>query len=360
MIGKQGYHVLPGHLGHLGHTRRLPLLIGGAVIFIICIFYLLFTFAPCLVYGSCYHGYLSAFSFDANHAHNPTWMASIPDEVPLSSLSVPGTHDTMTYEIGDEFLECQNWNLSTQLNAGVRYFDIRARLRENELHIYHAWGYTGFSFQDVLHDMTEFLDSNPSETIIMRLKQEGGPIGEGNTRTFEDAFNQYSFGDHLYNYSSTEPLPLLGDLRSKIFVLQNFPDKEGPYGVKWEGSQMILEDLWIIPDVYHLSEKWTAIRTALELAATARHDNKALYLAHLSASVGVKPIEAAAGPMNRTISGMNDMTGQWIEDFEGNPEATRTGIVIIDFPGQKLIDAIIRWNRPLEKRRRWSRSSLLS
>ncbi|KAI8661431.1 PLCXc domain-containing protein [Fusarium keratoplasticum] len=290
-----------------------------------CIFYLLFTFAPCLVYGSCYRGYLSAFSFDANLAHNPTWMASIPDEVPLSSLSVPGTHDTMTYEIGDEFLECQNWNLSTQLNAGVRYFDIRARLRENELHIYHAWGYTGFSFQDVLHDMTEFLDSNPSETIIMRLKQEGGPIGEGNTRTFEDAFNQYSFGDHLYNYSSTEPLPLLGDLRSKIFVLQNFPDKE-----------------------------------ALELAATARHDNKALYLAHLSASVGVKPIEAAAGPMNRTISGMNDMTGQWIEDFEGNPEATRTGIVIIDFPGQKLIDAIIRWNRPLEKGRRWSRSSLLS
>ncbi|KAF4468861.1 1-phosphatidylinositol phosphodiesterase precursor [Fusarium albosuccineum] len=352
-----------GLSGFLNRPRRLPMLLGGTVVFIMCLFYLLLSIAPCLVYGSCYRGYASDFSFDADLAHNPTWMAELPDDVPLSSLSVPGTHDTMTYEIGTEVLQCQNWNISTQLMAGVRYFDIRARVRDDALHIYHANGYTGFSFLHVLEQMSDFLDKYPSETIIMRLKQEGNGIGK-NTITFEDAFNHYAFGDHLYNYSSSQSLPTLGEIRSKIFVLENFRNKLGPYGVKWDGPQMILEDLWIIPDVYHLSEKWTAIREALELAATAPHDNKVLYLAHLSASVGVLPIEAAAGPMNRTISGMNDMTGQWIEDFEGNPDATRTGIIIIDFPGQRLIDAILRWNKPLMKhvrrRRHWSMPSFLS
>ncbi|KAH7143817.1 PLC-like phosphodiesterase [Dactylonectria macrodidyma] len=269
----------------------------------------------------------------------------------------------MTYDIGSEGLQCQNWNLSVQLDAGLRYFDIRARLRDDELHIYHGNGYTGFSFADVLIGMFEFLDANPSEAIVMRLKQEGNPIGKDNTISFESAFNRYRQDnplttagaiDHFYIYNRTVPIPTLGELRSKIFILQQFPDDQGPYGLLWEGDQMALEDLWIIPDVYHLADKWTAIRKALELASTAVHDNSVLYLAHISASIGVLPIEAAAGPMNRTVTGMNDMTGQWIEDFEYVPEATRTGIVIIDFPGRKLINAILRWNKPFQRKLRRS------
>ncbi|KAH6890607.1 PLC-like phosphodiesterase [Thelonectria olida] len=350
---------------HSSHLRRFPVLITAAVVFVMALFYLLLSLAPCMVWGVCYHGYQSAFSFDAGLAHHPNWMAALPDDVLLSDLSIPGTHDTMTYDIGSERLQCQNWNLSMQLDAGLRYFDIRARLQDNELQIYHANGYTGFSFTNVLLAMFEFLDANPSEAIIMRLKQEGPPIGGKNTITFEDAFNKYrqkdpltSSGavDHLYLYNRTSPLPTLGDLRSRIFLLQQFPEEHGPYGLEWEGKQMALEDYWIIPDIYHLSDKWTAIRDALELAATAAQDNELLYLAHVSASVGVLPIEAAAGPLNRTMAGMNDMTGQWIEDFEENPDTTRTGVVILDFPGQRLINAILRWNEPLKHKARRSTS----
>lgn len=314
------------------------------MVLILSLYYLVTSIAPCMLFGVCYHGYQSAFSFDAGLAHHPNWMADIPDDALLSSLSIPGTHDTMTYQIGSESLQCQNWNLSMQLDAGLRYFDIRARLRDNELHIYHASGYTGFDIGDVLLYMKDFLKANPSETIVMRLKQEGTPIGHNNSITFEEAFRRHPLDDHLFQYNVTAPLPKLGDLRSKIFLLQQFPAKQGPYGLEWEGPQMALEDLWIIPDIYHLSDKWNAIRDALELAGTSKHDNSLLYLAHLSASIGVLPIEAAAGPMNRTVVGMNDMTGQWIEDFEDIAETTRTGIVIIDFPGRRLIDAILRWN----------------
>jgi 1-phosphatidylinositol phosphodiesterase len=61
----------------------------------------------------------------------------------------------------------------------------------------------------------------------------------------------------------------------------------------------------------------------------------------------VLPIEAAAGPMNRTIEGINDVTGQWLDDFGGGGDVLRTGIVIADFPGKKLIESVLAWNEPL-------------
>ncbi|KAH7136270.1 PLC-like phosphodiesterase [Dactylonectria macrodidyma] len=306
-----------------------------------------------------FHGYESAFSFDAGLGHHPRWMQDLPDDVPLSSLSIPGTHDSMSYMIPSDYLRCQNWNLSMQLEAGIRYFDIRARLREDELQIYHAHIYTGFSLTNVLLTMFEFLRRNPSEAIIMRLKEEGKPIGKSNTVSFEDAFKQHHGTDphtaaggskHVLKFDQAAPLPLLGDIRSKILIVQQFPDEDGPYGLKWGGKQIISQDNWITPSLFHLAEKWIAIRNSIELAATADHDNSVLYITHTSTAVGVLPIEAAAGTVNRTVTGMNDMTGQWIEYLEDVPEATRTGVVVFDFPGRRLIDAVLRLNKPLERK----------
>ncbi|KAJ6444900.1 phospholipase C [Purpureocillium lavendulum] len=336
-------------------ARRIPPLLALAAAAAMALLYmLLFAVAPCLVRGGCYRGYRSAWSFDAHAARHPAWMAAVPDEANLTSLSIPGTHDTMTYGLlrPDPVLNCQNWNLSVQLDAGLRYLDIRARLRDDELHIYHGDGYTGFSFADVLRDVVAFLDANPSEALVMRLKEEGRPLGANNTKTFEETFVGYRDGHpgaarHLYLYNRTGPIPTLGALRARVFLLQDFAAKSPPYGLAWDGPQMALEDAWIVPDVYHLAEKWTAIRGALERAATDALDNARLYLAHVSASVGVLPVEAAAGPLNRTVTGMNDMTGQWVRDFERVPEARRTGVVIFDFPGRQAIEAVIAWNKKL-------------
>ncbi|KAK3192127.1 hypothetical protein K4F52_001755 [Lecanicillium sp. MT-2017a] len=315
----------------------------------------------CTVNAACYHSYHSPFSFDAHLSYQPRWMSQIRDDVPLTSLSVPGTHDTMTYGLlaTNEVLQCQNWNISTQLDAGMRYFDIRARLRtdDDSLHIYHGDGDTGFGYQDVLLAMFDFLAANPSEAIVMRLKQEGKPVGSAPAvRSFEEAFNFYWHNssitakqaeEHIHVFDAAAPLPTLGDLRSKIFILQNFPSERGPteYGIEWEGDQMVLEDLYSIPDVYHLKDKWAAIHEALVRAATDKQDNKAMYLAHISASVGVLPIEAAAGPLNRTVVGMNDQTGWYLED--GAEEGGRTGVVIFDFPGKRAIDAVLERNKNL-------------
>lgn len=356
--------------------RRLHVLVPLSAAATMALLYVLVSLSPCAVagVGSCYRGYFSRFSFDAaaaadSRAHGgrlSSWMADLPDRVNLTDLSIPGTHDTMTYGLdGNERLQCQNTNLSAQMGSGLRYFDIRARLEADELRIYHASGFTGFDLGDVLLDMFDFLDSNPSEAIVMRLKEEGAPVGDANTITFVAALDRYvrtspvtapGCERHLHPYSRSDPLPTLGQLRSKILLIQEFgthdddDDSASPYGLAWDGDQMALEDLWVIPDVAHLSDKWDAVRDALEAAAAAPADNSRLYLAHTSASVGVLPVEAAAGPLNRTVAGVNDLAGQWLQDHRPPPSSaavTRTGIVIIDFPGKRLVDAVLRWNEHL-------------
>ncbi|PKS08839.1 hypothetical protein jhhlp_003448 [Lomentospora prolificans] len=315
--------------------------------------------------GQCYHGYESPYSFNVDKAYNPDWMAWIPDDVNITSLSIPGTHDTMTFDMVNNIqLQCQNYNFTTQLHAGMRYFDIRGRLVNHTIGIYHSISYTGYTFTDVLLDMFAFLEDHPTEAIVMRLKEEGRPVGDIArqwNKTFEEVFNEFrfknpetspGFSKYLYEVPASSPqsayLPTMGDLRGKILLLENFPAVERHYGLVWDSDLMELEDLWVIPTIDQLEDKWAAIEANLNLARQAPDDNSVLFLSHLSASFGVLPIEAAAGPLSdKSILGMNDRTGQWLDD---SSTTGRTGIVIIDFPGKDLVDIVIEQNAGLAKR----------
>ncbi|EGY13932.1 hypothetical protein VD0002_g8730 [Verticillium dahliae] len=320
----------------------------------------LISLSPCaFIYSqdNCYRGYLSEYSFDVDEALHPDWMKAISDDANITSLSIPGTHDTLTFDIRDELFQCQNNNLSAQLRAGMRYLDVRGRLVDDAIQIYHAEMFTGYSFVDVLTTVSAFLDAFPSEAIIMRLKEEGHPHGT-NTITFEQAFLQHIKAEgqkHRFYAPPAKafwPLPTLGTLRSGILLLQNFAaPQSGPHGLIWGSNDMILEDLWIIPSLEHLYMKWDAVEHALTSAADpANDDNAALYLAHLSATVGVLPIQAAAGGINGSVEGINDQTGRWLDRGSETGTGGRTGVVIIDFPGRALVDAVLARNKGLVAR----------
>lgn len=321
-----------------------------------------------------YKGYTSQYSFDLDKAKHPTWMASIPDSANLSSLSIPGSHDTFTSKVPLIGYQTQNFDLQDQLRAGLRYFDVRTRLANDTLRIYHGSVDTGWTYVDVILALFDFLDKHPTEAIVMRLKEEGVPFGHP-TKTFEQAVLHHWWKDpvtapgcqkHFYEwpllaragYNVTsyddhgvvfEVLPTLGAMRGKIIILQEFDSVGGPWGVPWKSSHIELEDLWIIVDVEHLDDKWDAITANLQKAANNTHPG-ALYLTHLSASVGVLPIEAAAGPLNTTIVGMNDRTGKYLAE-KSNAKAVdgKTGIVMADFEGAGLVDAILAHNEWLKK-----------
>ncbi|TPX11984.1 uncharacterized protein E0L32_007287 [Thyridium curvatum] len=351
-----------------------------------------------------FRNYTSAHSFDADAAAFPDWMARLPDSASLASLSIPGTHDTLTHRLADQGYQCQNLALGAQLRAGVRYLDLRLRLgAAGDLLVYHAAAYTGYAYADVLLAAFAFLDAHPREGLVLRVKEEGPPVddhGDGDarpgplepgtvaaagsdvvnsTRTFEEAFNYYRLEDprtapgcakHLLlpaarsdraaaeQGSETEmPIPTLGELRGRALVLQEF-DSAAPYGIPWLSGQLALEDYWVVANASFLDDKWDAIRENLELAAAAspsragdgaqQEPPRRLYLSHLSASVGVLPIEAAAGPLDHpSIAGMNDRTGRWLAAPGHNATA---GIVIADFPGRALVEAILSHNEWLVDR----------
>lgn len=257
--------------------------------------------------------------------------------------------------------------------------------------IYHGHVATGYTFEDVLQAVFAFLDAHPSEGVILRVKEEGAPLPIGDpdqnwvsgtyNTTFEEAFNYYRHTNprtapgcaahFLTPWPSTmtssssssadaEParlVPTMGEMRGRVLVLYEFTttsavaaegDQEAGYGIKWTSPHIALEDLWVILAPELLEKKWAAVRGNLAAAGASAVDADVLFLSHLSASVGVTPIEAAAGPLpDRTngtvITGLNERTGRWLQGG-GAGAAGKTGVIMADYPGRKLVEEILRRN----------------
>ena len=61
------------------------------------------------------------------------WMAEVDGETMLSSLSIPGTHDTCTQYVGMSYIfQCQDTGVSEQLENGYRYLDLRLVIEEKD------------------------------------------------------------------------------------------------------------------------------------------------------------------------------------------------------------------------------------
>ena len=117
-----------------------------------------------------------------------TWMSRVPDERPLSQLSIPGTHDTCALRNGASFgfAKCQSWSLEDQLEAGIRFIDIRCRHVGDRFHIYHGIVDQKMTFAKVQEVCRTFLKGHPTECIVMSVKEEHKPAN--NSQSFEKTF----------------------------------------------------------------------------------------------------------------------------------------------------------------------------
>lgn len=121
----------------------------------------------------------------------PGWMGSVADNTNLAALSIPGTHDSgARTEPVSGTAKCQNLSIREQLDAGTRFLDIRCRHIGDAFAIHHGSIYQNLNFTDVLTACYSFLAANPTETIVMCVKEEYDPTN--NTRTFEQTFDSYT------------------------------------------------------------------------------------------------------------------------------------------------------------------------
>lgn len=67
-------------------------------------------------------------------------MKNLDDSLLISDMTIPGTHDSgALHSIFDVAGKCQDLNIKQQLKVGVRFLDIRLRLKNNELEVVHSF-----------------------------------------------------------------------------------------------------------------------------------------------------------------------------------------------------------------------------
>ncbi|KAL2884629.1 1-phosphatidylinositol phosphodiesterase [Ceratocystis lukuohia] len=238
------------------------------------------------------------WSFDLDEGDQSLWMSRIRDNVPLSQLVIPGTHGSMTDSVENSLFQTQNVPLAQQLLSGIRNAD------------------TGYSLDNVLTTIYDFLDQHPGETIILRI-QKGGTF---DFNTFLDSMEEYfvpgsELGDravqHIYAGNSDDTtLPTLGEARGKVVILQDFKSSlDGRYGIP-------------------------GIRALLDRSK----DYDKLRITHTTANGGINPIRVAAQAGGHP--GMNAFLGRYLMLRKGDC----FGIIVMDFPGRHLVKQIIKRN----------------
>ena len=163
-----------------------------------------------------------------NNGRYTNWMGQLDDNLLLSALTIPGTHDSGTKNASSTFgARCQNFDIEQQLKDGIRFLDIRLENNGDMLDLCHGSVSCNVSFGQVLVRCRDFLEANPGETILMSVKKDAG------RRDIAQNFQNYVNGVANY-FLRTFTMPTLGKARGKIVLLRRFPYSK--FGVDWHGA----------------------------------------------------------------------------------------------------------------------------
>ena len=149
--------------------------------------------------------------------------------------------------------------------------------------------YLHVNFDDVLRTTIQFLNANPSETVVMRVKKEH--TEENVTRSFAETYLAYRNNPAYRPYIWTgNQVPSLGEVRGKIVVLDDFGG--GAHGIAW--GSLNLQDDWTVSTLFDIGGKWNKVRAHLERTNTGA--SSSLFVNFLSgASALAHPFSVAGG-----------------------------------------------------------------
>ncbi|MBY0244772.1 MAG: hypothetical protein K2Q03_04885 [Sphingobacteriaceae bacterium] len=171
-----------------------------------------------------------------------SWMQYVSNETSLSDLSIPGTHNSMSFlSSGSNFSDlqfsnsgkmglaidvttkCQDIDMCKQLEYGVRYFDIGCRNNGSDFSIQPDFPLRWFSFDDyMLSFFYTFLRNNPTETIIMCIREENSNTGQN----FEDVLLRY-ISKNPNAWYTKDVTPKMGEVRGKIVLVRELSSRRG-------------------------------------------------------------------------------------------------------------------------------------
>ncbi len=253
------------------------------------------------------------------------WLSGIADGVPVQRLTLPGTHDSGARH-GGAYVACQTLTIAEQLNAGIRFLDVRCRAVDGVFAIHHAAFYQQLMFGDVLIACRDFLRAHPSETVLMRVKQEYSEVGDAEFRKIFDVYLDDKGWRSLFRLDGT--LPKLGEARGKVVLLG---DNGGLPGVRYgDGNLFDIQDDYMAEPF----AKYPKIEAQFRKAA---HEPGKFYMNYVS-TAALMPPQWNANRLNPQV--LKFLGGSEAEGWTG------LGIVPMDFPTATsgLIEAAIKHN----------------
>ncbi|MEU9003872.1 phosphatidylinositol-specific phospholipase C [Streptomyces sp. NPDC059981] len=254
------------------------------------------------------------------------WMAGLADSTPLQRMTIPGTHDSGATK-GGLYVACQNTSIAAQLDSGIRFLDIRCRVTGGSFAIHHAAFFQDLMFGDVLVACWNFLAAHPSETVLMRVKQE---YSEDSDATFRAVFDDYLDNRGwrpLFRIADALPASL-GQARGKVVLLA---DNGGLPGLRYADG-----NVFDVQDDYNTEP----------FAKRGRIENQFRKALQQPGKLFVNYVSTAAYMPPRWNS---DRLNPQVHAFVDGPEpAGRTGLGIVpmDFPNTRsgLVASLIRHN----------------
>lgn len=272
--------------------------------------------------------------------------------------------------------------------------------------IHHGPYYQRVNFNDILLKLREFLTAHPRESVFLSLKFEceGGVAscsdadgyadnewrlkvlrgyleGKQWTGQGDESRPATNFGDLFWGPSVTgnsqAATPTLGDVRGKLVLLELRGTHGGYFsgyglsqvqaGQNHENNEYV-QDEYTVPEIDDINDKWEKVRTHLRKTNGVWdanrgeqgwvHKPEAVYLNYTSGTgSGAHPFTVAGG--TPTANGVNEFLIQCLHNtngrcpefypgrpsnFGGRTSMDRTGIVMMDFPGGRMVDDIIALN----------------
>ncbi|XP_026960161.1 PI-PLC X domain-containing protein 2 [Sagmatias obliquidens] len=199
---------------------------------------------------------------------NADWMASLPPllhNVPLSNLAIPGSHDSFSYWVDEKspvgpdqtpaikrlarislvkklmkkWSVTQNLTFREQLDAGIRYFDLRVSSKPGDAdqEIYFIHGLFGIRVWDGLMEIDSFLTQHPQEIVFLDFNHFYAMDEAHHKRLILRI--QEAFGNKLCSAGSVESMTLqtLWEKKSQVLIFYHCPFYK-QYPFLWPGKKI--------------------------------------------------------------------------------------------------------------------------
>jgi len=275
-------------------------------------------------------------------ADNADWMRPLDGRQSLANLSIPGSHDSgARYNLCHlpDSARCQTLSIADQLDAGVRFLDIRCKLTHGRLAIYHGCANQHLDFSCVAETCRQFLGAHSNECLVVSIQRENGP-----TDGFAAAV-QAILDSHPDLWFTNDFVPTLAQARRRLVLLRRYAGAAvGIDATHWPDNKTFTNTRGAtslaIQDEYKVwcnSHKWNAITNFLRRAAQST--DQSLYLNFTSGSHRTLPYPR----IRLTANNINPR----LLSFARSTPTGHYGVVIMDFVTPDLCSAIINLNPPL-------------